>query len=97
MENINVRVKFIGIFKGAFGGSEASIKLREESPLRELIRKLAKLSPRLGRMLIDPELGDPRPNAVILVNGMEITILNGLDTRMRNGDEVVLIPVTHGG
>ncbi|RLI34950.1 hypothetical protein DRO55_05835 [Candidatus Bathyarchaeota archaeon] len=97
MKTINVKVKFIGIFKGALGGGEASIKLKEESPLRELIRELAKLSPRLGHMLIDPELGDPRPNAVILVNGMEITILNGLDTRMRNGDEVVLIPVTHGG
>ncbi len=48
-------------------------------------------------MLIDPELEDPRPNMLILVNGKEISVLNGLRTDIKNGDEIVLIPVVHGG
>jgi len=48
-------------------------------------------------LLIDPELNDPLPNAVILVNGKEIGILKGLETEVRDRDEIVIIPVIHGG
>jgi molybdopterin converting factor small subunit len=48
-------------------------------------------------VLIDPELENPRPNTLILVNGKEISVLNGLDTMLEDGDEVVFVPVVHGG
>jgi molybdopterin converting factor small subunit len=47
--------------------------------------------------LIDPELDDPRTNALILVNGKEVSVLQGLNTKIKDGDELVLIPVVHGG
>jgi len=53
--------------------------------------------PRLKRTLVDPDLKDPRPNTLILVNGKEISVLNGLETILRDGDEVVFIPVLHAG
>ena len=53
--------------------------------------------PALKRSLIDQQLEDPRPNALILVNGREISVLNGLETNLKNGDEIVLVPVVHGG
>jgi molybdopterin converting factor small subunit len=31
------------------------------------------------------------------VNGKEISVLNGLDTVLKDGDEVVFVPVVHGG
>jgi len=31
------------------------------------------------------------------VNGKEISVLKGLETLVSDGDEVVLVPVTHGG
>jgi molybdopterin converting factor small subunit len=31
------------------------------------------------------------------VNGREISVLNGLDTILKDGDEVVFVPVVHGG
>jgi molybdopterin converting factor small subunit len=48
-------------------------------------------------MLIDPELNDPRPNALILVNGKEISVLKGLETTVKEGDQIILIPISHGG
>jgi molybdopterin converting factor small subunit len=34
---------------------------------------------------------------LILINGREISALNGLDTILQEGDEVVFVPVVHGG
>ena len=52
--------------------------------------------PRLQRTLI-ADLEDPRPNTLILVNGKEISVLNGLETILKDGDEIVFIPVLHAG
>jgi len=59
--------------------------------------KIVEEIPRLKRTLIDPELEDPRPNTLILVNGREISVLNGLETMLEDGDEIVFIPVLHTG
>ena len=42
-------------------------------------------------------LEDPKSNALILLNGKEISVLNGLQTKVKDGDEVVFVPVVHGG
>jgi len=47
--------------------------------------------------LIDPELNDPRPNVLIMLNKKEISALNGLETGVKDGDKLVLLPVSHGG
>ena len=62
-----------------------------------LVTELVKEVPELERGLIDQQLEDPRPNALILVNGREIGVLDGLETRLKDGDEVVFVPVVHGG
>jgi len=92
-----VKVRFLGLFKKAYGKGETSLEVQEKARLSDLIGKLTELSPELERLLIDPELGNPLPNAVILVNGKEIGVLNGLKMEVRNSDEIVFIPVTHGG
>lgn len=65
--------------------------------LRAALKKIAEELPVLKSVLFDPELDDPRPNSLILVNGCEVSVLNGLDTVLNDGDEVVLIPILHGG
>jgi molybdopterin converting factor small subunit len=70
----------------------------EQPTVRKVIQKLAdSLSIETMRLLVDPQLNDPRPNALILVNGKEIGVLKGLDTEIKEDDEVTLIPVSHGG
>lgn len=38
-----------------------------------------------------------RTNTLIIVNGVEISALNGESTLLKSDDEVVLVPVSHGG
>jgi MoaD family protein len=92
-----ITVKFIGAFRSISGKSKISIRTKDSVSLSEVIKQVIEEQPKIKRALIDPELEDPRPNTLILINGKEISILNGLDTTVKNGDEVVLVPVVHGG
>jgi len=92
-----IELRFFGAFKKAYGDDQMFLRLKGKEKLSDVIHTIAGRSPELKRVLLDPELEDPRPNAIILVNGKEISVLNGLETEVSNHDEVVFIPVIHGG
>ena len=83
---INVRIRTLGVFKELFGNKVLTIELKENATVRNVVQKLA-----------GSEINDIRSNALILVNGKEISVLNGLETIVSDGDEIVLLPVSHGG
>jgi molybdopterin synthase sulfur carrier subunit len=90
-------VKFIGSFRSVSGKDKLALKLANSAPLRNVVKKIVRELPKLKQALIDPELGEPRMNVLILVNGKEISVLQGLETVIKDGDEVVFVPVLHGG
>jgi molybdopterin converting factor small subunit len=53
--------------------------------------------PELEKSFSDQQAGDAVSNGLILVNGREISVLNGLETKLNDGDEIVFVPVVHGG
>jgi molybdopterin converting factor small subunit len=65
--------------------------------VKELVQKITRHSPELRRNIISGELKNPMPNSLILVNGKEISVLDGLETALKDGDEVTFVPVVHGG
>jgi MoaD family protein len=91
-ERMVVTVKFIGVFRSMSGKSRLALKLKKAITLREAIDKIVHQSPKLK-----PALSDPKPNMLILVNGKEISVLNGLETPVKDKDELVFVPVVHGG
>lgn len=94
---INVKIKLLGVFRGFSGRGEMSLKLKQPT-VRSAIEILTEsLSPQARNLLMDRYLGDPRPNALILLNGKEIGVLKGLETTVKEGDELTIIPVAHGG
>ncbi|MBS7616607.1 MoaD/ThiS family protein [Candidatus Bathyarchaeota archaeon] len=94
---MNLTVRFVGSLRGISGKSKITLKLDKETVLTQVIKKLTKDFPMLEKALIDFEQGELRPNTLILVNGKEISVLKGLETMLRDGDEVVFVPVSHGG
>ena len=64
----------------------------------ELVDYIGKeYNPKFKEALIDPPTGRIRLHNKILVNGRNISFLDGLDTRLRDGDAVVFIPPVGGG
>ncbi len=93
-----MKVKLLGVFRGLSGKQQLVIKLTKPASIRAVVQKLVELyEPEFKQALIDPELDDPRPNALIIVNGKEMSVLEGLKTELDEGDEVVIVPVSHGG
>lgn len=86
MLTINVKIRALGVFKELFGNKLLTIKLKENSTVKSVVQKLA-----------GSEVNDVWSNAIILVNGKEISVLDGLETIVSDGDEIVLLPVSHGG
>jgi molybdopterin synthase sulfur carrier subunit len=94
---VKVNIRLLGVFRGLSSKSQLSLRLKKPT-VRSVVLKLSEsLSVEAKRLLVDPELDDPRPNALILVNGKEINVLKGLETELEDDDEVTLIPVSHGG
>jgi len=95
---IKIKVELIGVLRELAGESTVSLEFDESVVVKDVVSKLTSLFPsEFKQALVDPELSDPRPNVIILVNRKEIGVLDGLETRVENGDCLVLIPVSHGG
>jgi len=92
-----ITVKFIGALRHVAGTGELALNCKDNTSIMELINEITKEMPALTRSLIDQQLENPTPNVLILVNNREISVLNGLETILQNNDEVVLVPVVHGG
>ncbi|MGD0494653.1 MAG: MoaD/ThiS family protein [Candidatus Bathyarchaeia archaeon] len=92
-----VSVKFVGSFRGISGKDKLTLKFGRPVSLTALVKKTVEQLPKLKSSLIDPESGEPRRSMLVLVNGKEISVLNGLETRVNDEDEVIFVPVVHGG
>ncbi len=94
---MRVKVRMLGLLKKAYGKDEVTMELDEGTRLKDVVSKITEESKNLENLLIDPELKDPRPNTIILINGKEISVLGGLEVEVKDGDEITIIPVIHGG
>ena len=94
---MEVTARFVAVFHSISGKNQFTIKFKDAALLKHAVKRIIEEFPELKRALIDPELEDPRPNTLILVNGREISVLNGLETILKDGDEVVFVPVLHTG
>lgn len=68
----------------------------DEIKLRDLIKIIVSMNNQEfnERFVVNSSLS---PDILVLVNGIEIGVLNGLDTVLKRGDEVVFLPTVHGG
>lgn len=92
-----LNIKFIGALRHISGKTQLTVNYQESISLKTLLSKLSQEFPSLEKTFTDQQLNDSRSNALILVNGREISVLNGLETKLNDGDEIVFVPVVHGG
>ena len=71
--------------------------LGEVDVTRVVQRLIDERGDELERRLLDPVLKSPLPNALILLNGVEINNLEGLRTPVAAGDVLTFLSITHGG
>ncbi len=82
-----IKVKLLGSFAQGIG-KEVELPASDVKKVRDVLERFK------GR---NPEVYPGNPNVIVLVNGVEVGVLKGLDTELKDGDEVVLLPAAHGG
>ena len=92
-------MRLYGVLKTTAKAEEVELELDTDATVRQMVSRLVRelAQKEFETYLIDVDLKDPRPNALIMVSGTEVGALDGLDTVLKEGDEVVLLPVAHGG
>jgi molybdopterin converting factor small subunit len=96
-----VNVKFIGALSH-IAGKYRTVTIGNGSPanfaVKDLIQKIIIDIPEIKTNIITQQAGNVvKTNILILVNDREISVLNGVDTLLVNGDEIAFISVVHGG
>ena len=94
---MTITVKLVGAFRHFLGTSELELPFKNLDSVSDLMTALTEYLPEIERTLVYQQLKNPGPNALILVNSKEIGVLDGVDTKLKDGDEIVLVPVVHGG
>jgi MoaD family protein len=95
---IEVTLHTILGLKEAVGQRLTKIDLPQGSTVGDLLATLkARWGDKLSSRLFDPDSGAVLPYVRILVNGQAIQFLEGTQTPLQEGDEVLILPPASGG
>jgi molybdopterin synthase sulfur carrier subunit len=94
---VNVRVRGFAVFRDILGPEELEISTKAKT-IDQLIAHLTRsISAKLKDVLLDSATGEAQRGNKILVNGRDVEFLQGLATRLKDGDHVVFFPPVGGG
>jgi len=96
---VKIKVEYIGHIKNMTDNRrEEEVETSENVTVAKLLTMLSK---RYGepfrKAIYEPKGSDIKPNYIITVNGYLLNQLNGLETKLKKGDHVTLLPIVSGG
>jgi molybdopterin synthase sulfur carrier subunit len=75
-----------------------SVELKDGALVRDLLFLLAeKHGEPFQKAIYEPKGVDLKPHYIVSVNGLLLNQLNGIETKLKDGDQVVMMPVVTGG
>ena len=96
---MRVTVEYLGYIKQTIGVEHAEqINLKEGALVRDLLTLLAeKHGEPFKKDVYEPESVDLKPHHILSVNGILLNQLKGIETKLKDCDRVILMPVVTGG
>ncbi|UCE16872.1 MAG: MoaD/ThiS family protein [Candidatus Bathyarchaeota archaeon] len=95
---MKVRVRYLGFIENMLKKREEEFELREGSLLSDLLDKIAGIyGEPFQKEVYEPGLKDVKTGFVVIVNGVLVGQLHGVDTRLNEGDSVILMTLMSGG
>jgi molybdopterin synthase sulfur carrier subunit len=84
--------------KQAIGQRQMQIELPDESTVGGLLSyMMRRWGDKLSPHLLDPSSGKLLSHVRVMVNGQTIRFLQGMETPLQDGDEVLFLPLVSGG
>jgi MoaD family protein len=95
---LKVRVQYFGYIKNMLNKREEHFELDEGASLSDLLNKLAGVHGAAFRKEVyEPGLKDVKMGFSVTVNGVLMGQLGGVDTKLADGDNVILMSLMSGG
>ncbi len=93
-----VKIQYLGLVKTYTKTGQADFALHPGTPLSILLERLAS---KFGKPF-DPEVYESskkevKPMFTVMVNGIVIGQLNGVETKLNDGDVIIIMPLMTGG
>jgi len=93
-----VKVHYVGLVRSATNTGQDEIELEDGASLSQLLDKLAGTYGKpFKRDIYEPGMHELKVNFVATVNGLLMDQLNGVGTRLKNGDNITLMSLMTGG
>lgn len=95
---MNVKVEYLGFIKNLLNKRVEQFELSEETSLQDLMDKLSELhGEHFKKEVFEPGQKDVKTGFVVTVNGVLIGQLDGIETRLKDGDHIILMSLMSGG
>ena len=95
---MKVKIQYLGFIKNLIKRSEDAFELEEGASLSDVMNKIAGLYGKpFMKEVYEPGLKDVKMGFVVTVNGVLVGQLQGMDTRLNDGDNVILMSLMSGG
>ena len=95
---INITIRTIIGLKEILGDEVVEFPIPEGTTIKSLVALMVeKWGSRLTPYFSDAEDDRPLPKIRIAVNGKDIGFLQSMETELRDGDEVLMLPLVGGG
>jgi len=94
---IRVKVKFFTALREIVGKKEEQIEFSKPVTVEELLRHLSQRHGKRFKEYVYDEKGEVHSHLHFLINGQSTTTLQGFKTKLKEGDQVAILPPVGGG
>jgi sulfur-carrier protein len=95
---ITIRVRTILTLKRILGKGEVELPVQEGTTLRELLAMIVdRYGDEMASRVFEPKTRTVLPYIRLMVNGRDIAFLDRMETILRDGDDVLILPPVSGG
>jgi molybdopterin synthase sulfur carrier subunit len=96
---VKLKVEYLGHIRNVIGSvKEEELEIKEDSSVADLLMMLSeRYGERFKKAVYEPRSLDVKSNYIITVNGYLLNQLKGVETKLKNGDHVIILPIVSGG
>ena len=95
---MRIKVQYLGMVKTYTNKTQDEIIMENEAKLSDLLNKIAsEFGKQFNKDIYEPGMRDVKPMFTVMVNGIVMGQLDGVDTKLKDADNVIIMPLMTGG
>jgi MoaD family protein len=94
---MRIQIHYLSLVKSYTNKSQEDINLQSEAKLSDLLDKIAEQYGTPFTEVYDPTKKEMKSTFVAMVNGVLMDQLAGIETKLKDGDSVILMSLMTGG